>query len=123
MSAAQSRDSDLRKLDLSHTGERPRPNLGGVIDFDEQTPDYSPDGTRLAFVSTRSGVEEIWGSNADGSKPSQMTFTGGPQCSNPRWSPDGRTLLFNSRREGTADLYLLDPASGELTRITQGSQR
>ena len=117
--AAQSRDSDLRKLDLSTPASGPDPTPVASSTFDEQTPDYSPDGTRLAFASTRSGVEEIWVSNADGSKPSQMTFTGGPQCSNPRWSPDGRTLLFNSRREGTADLYLLDPASGELTRITQ----
>ena len=117
--AAQSRDSNLRKLDLSTPASGPDPTPVASSTFDEQTPDYSPDGTRLAFASTRSGVEEIWVSNADGSKPSQMTFTGGPQCSNPRWSLDGRTLLFNSRREGTADLYLLDPASGELTRITQ----
>src|SRR5436190_19409571 len=81
-------------------------------------PDHSPDGNRLAFASTRSGAEEIWLANADGSKPMQITSMGGPQCSNPRWSPDGRTILFNSRRDGSADLYLLIPDTGELHKIT-----
>ena len=67
--------------------------------FLEQTPHYSPDGARVAFTSTRSGVEEIWIANRDGSDPQQVTPMGGPQCSNPRWSPDGRTILFNARRE------------------------
>ena len=43
---------------------------------------------------------------------------GGPQCSNPQWSPDGRTILFDSRRSGSADLYLLQPDTGKLTRLT-----
>ena len=86
--------------------------------FDELTPDYSPDGRRLAFTSTRSGVEEIWVSNTDGSRAAQVTTMGGPLCANPRWSPDGTTILFNSRREGSADLYLIKPDTGELRRIT-----
>jgi Tol biopolymer transport system component len=81
-------------------------------------PDYSPDGKRLAFASTRSGTEEIWVSDAAGSNPMQVTSMGGPQCANPRWSPDGRLILFNSRREGSADLYVLWPETGELRRIT-----
>ncbi|HEY1215849.1 MAG TPA: winged helix-turn-helix domain-containing protein [Bryobacteraceae bacterium] len=84
----------------------------------EGMPDYSPDGKRLAFASTRSGTEEIWVSDPDGLNPMQLTSMGGPQCSNPRWSPDGQLILFNSRREGSADLYLLRPDTGELRRIT-----
>ena len=87
--------------------------------FDEQTPHYSPDGQRLAFASTRSGAEEIWIANRDGSNPLQVTSMGGPQCSNPQWSPDGRTLLFSSRRAGAADLYLLQPDTGKLTQLTK----
>ena len=82
---------------------------------------YSPDGKRLAFASTRSGSEEIWIANRDGSNPLQLTSMGGPQCSNPQWSPDGRTILFDSRREGSADLYLLQPDTGKLTRLTRRS--
>jgi Tol biopolymer transport system component len=116
--ATQSRDTNLKRLDLLQPRGTQAPALA-LSTFDEQTPDFSSDGTRLAFASTRSGVEEIWISRADGSNPTQVTFTGGPQCSNPRWSPvDGRMILFDSRREGSADLYLLNADNGELRRIT-----
>ena len=117
MYSEQFRDTNLWKLALD--GQN-LPGTGPLAasTFDEHTPDYSPDGKRLAFASTRSGAEEIWISDADGSNPMQVTSMGGPQCANPRWSPDGRTILFNSRREGSADLYLLRPDTGELRRIT-----
>ncbi len=115
--AEQFRDSNLWKatLDGEHVSGN-QPILRST--FDEETPNYSPDGKRLAFASTRSGTEEIWVADADGSNAAQMTSVRGPQCSNPRWSPDGRVILFNSRREGSSDLYLLSPDTGEIHRIT-----
>jgi Tol biopolymer transport system component/DNA-binding winged helix-turn-helix (wHTH) protein len=115
--SAQFRDTNLWKLALDGQNLPATGPLAASM-FDEHTPDYSPDGKRLAFASTRSGAEELWISDADGLDPMQMTSMGGPQCANPRWSPDGRTILFNSRREGSADLYLLRPDTGELRRIT-----
>jgi Tol biopolymer transport system component/DNA-binding winged helix-turn-helix (wHTH) protein len=85
---------------------------------DEGNPDYSPDGKRLTFESTRSGVMEIWIANVDGSSAVQMTTIGGAHTSNPRWSPDGQTILFNSRREGSNDLYALRVDARELRRLT-----
>jgi Tol biopolymer transport system component/DNA-binding winged helix-turn-helix (wHTH) protein len=115
--AAQFRDTNFWKFTLgSMAGPNPVVMPGSTLD--EMTPDYSPDGKRLAFASTRSGAEEIWVANTDGSNPIQVTSMGGPQCSNPRWSPDGRKILFNSRRDGSSDLYLLDPETVELRRIT-----
>jgi Tol biopolymer transport system component/DNA-binding winged helix-turn-helix (wHTH) protein len=115
--SAQFRDTNIWKLALRGSDRRAVGPLAAST-LDEHTPDYSPDGKRLAFASTRSGAEEIWISDADGSNPIQMTSMGGPQCGNPRWSPDGRVILFNSRREGSADLYLLRPDNGEIRRIT-----
>ena len=115
--SAQFRNANLWKLALNGQTQQAATSFVRST-FDEETPDYSPDGKRLAFASTRSGAEEIWLSDADGSNPVQMTSMRGPQCANPRWSPDGRTILFNSRREGSADLYLLRPDTGELHRIT-----
>jgi dipeptidyl aminopeptidase/acylaminoacyl peptidase len=87
--------------------------------FDDETPDYSPDGTQLAFASTRSGSEEIWVANADGSNPVQMTTMGGPVCSGPRWSPDGRKILFHSSsRQSARALYLLEMQSGRTHQLT-----
>lgn len=116
--ATRFRDSNIWRLPLSG---KPETNTAPLVasTFDELTPDYSPDGRRLAFASTQSGTEEIWVANADGSKPVQVTTLRGPLCANPRWSPDGVTILFNSRREGSADLWLLRSDTGELTRITE----
>ena len=116
--SAQFRDTALYEAPLSGSSHQPLAGSGFSSTFDEATPHYSPDGTRIAFASTRSGVEEIWIANRDGSKPEQMTTFEGPQCSNPQWSPDGRTILFNSRREGSSDLYTLVPETGELRRLT-----
>ena len=115
--SAQSRDVELFEIPLSGTLQG-RILAGSSSTFDEHTPDYSPDGARLAFASTRSGTEEIWIANRDGTNAQQRTTVGGRQCSNPRWSPDGLTIVFNSRLEGTADLYVLRPDSGEVRRIT-----
>jgi Tol biopolymer transport system component len=116
--SAQSRDTALYELALPGPPVTPVALAAFSSTFDEHTPHYSPDGKRLAFASTRSGTEEIWIANRDGSNPLQLTSMGGPQCSNPQWSPDGRTILFDSRRPGSGDLYLLQPDTGKLTRLT-----
>jgi Tol biopolymer transport system component len=87
--------------------------------FLNHTPDYSPNGTKIAFASIRWGAEEIWTAQSDGSAQEQLTFLGGPQSSNPQWSHDGHDILFNSRKEGTSDLYLVTPATGSVRRLTQ----
>jgi len=116
--AARSRDTALYQLALPATSTNPIALAAFNSTFDEQTPHYSPDGKRLAFTSTRSGSEEIWIADRDGSNPLQVTSMGGPQCSNPRWSPDGQMILFDSRRAGPGDLYLLQPDTGKVTQLT-----
>ena len=118
--SAEFRDTTLYAVQLTEPLKRPHALAAFSSTYDEHTPHFSPDGARLAFASTRSGSEEIWVANVDGSHPLQMTSMGGPQCANPQWSPDGRTILFNSRREGSADLYLLQPDTGALRRLTTG---
>ncbi len=118
--STRSRDVELFEIPLSGTSQ-PKRVSGLSSTLDEHTPHYSPDGERLAFASTRSGTEEIWIANSDGTNPLKMTSMGGPQCSNPQWSPDGERIVFNSRREGTGDLYLLQPDTGQVHRITHDS--
>jgi Tol biopolymer transport system component len=55
---------------------------------------YSPDGKRIAFESSRSGNEEIWACNADGSDPVQLTYFGNAWAGAPTWSPDGKEIAF-----------------------------
>ena len=82
--------SDIWSIDPDGTGltrltRPPGPN------FD---PTWSPDGSRIAFRSERSGEPEIWLMNADGSGQHRL----GPGLS-PAWSPDGSRIAFASPGE------------------------
>ena len=81
-------------------------------------PEYSPDGKGISFTSTRSGSQEIWLCNADGSKQRQLTSMGSPLVSNSSWSPDGKMLVFDSRKEGSSDLYVVNADGGVPRRLT-----
>ncbi len=81
------------------------------------TPAYSHDGARIAFASTRSGLEEVWVADADGSHPIQLTRMGSGHTANPRWSPDDRTILFNSWNPRSA-LYAVAVSDGSVKRLT-----
>jgi Tol biopolymer transport system component len=105
-------------LDLTRPSGGVRRFQGPVSNFDDHTPSWSPDGTQLTFASTRSGTEEIWIANIDGSGVRQMTSMGGPMTANPHWSPDGRHIAFNSVRAGSSDLYLLDVSTADIRRLT-----
>ncbi len=72
----------------------------------ESSPDYSPDGRRIAFRADRSGSSEIWISSTDGTETSQLTHMNGPMTGSPRWSPNGRQLAFDSRPKGNGDIFV-----------------
>ena len=83
---------------------------------DDASPQFSPDGKRIAFISTRSGNEEVW--VPDGSNAVQMTFFGRPDVSTPRWSPDGQKIAFDSNAAGEFDIWLINSGGGKAQRMT-----
>jgi Tol biopolymer transport system component len=91
-----------------------------VSSLTEYNAQFSPDGSRIAFESNRSGEsEEIWVAEADGSKPVQMTHNLGHHQGSPHWSPDGRWIAFDSLGDdGHWDIYVMDASGGRPRRIT-----
>ena len=93
-----------------------------VSSLGDGEPEFSPDGTRIAFASSRSGEAlEIWVALADGSKPIQMTNGLGRHQGSPSWSPDGRWIAFDSEgQDGHWGNYVMDAAGSAPRRITLG---
>lgn len=72
-------------------------------------PAWSPDGNRLAFVSTRDGNSEIYVMNKDGSNVRRLTNNPAIDSA-PTWSPNGQLIAFTSDRTGAAapQIWVMD---------------
>lgn len=85
--------------------------------FDSQ-PVFSPDGRAIAFVSDRSGAENVWVIAADGSNPRQLTTRDDNSVfASPAWSADGKSVFvshFRSEFNGF-ELWQVDVSSRAVT--------
>lgn len=86
----------------------------------DDSPSISPNGERIAFVSKRTGNEEIWVCDRSGKHPTQLTSFKGPGTGTPRWSPDGRLIAFDSLKAGNPDIYVIGAEGGTPRRLTTG---
>ena len=71
---------------------------------DDWVPSFSPDGTRIAFHSNRSGNFEIYTINVDGSNLTRLTDHPADDFA-PEWSPDGSRIVFHSDRDNNPEIY------------------
>ena len=87
-------------------------------------PRWSPDGSKMAFVSYRDGgfntPRHIFVMNADGTGRRNLTAdTALTNSRNPAWSPDGRKIAFNSRLNFRGnDIFVITAEGEELERLT-----
>ena len=68
----------------------------GQVDLDRASPEFSPDGRELAFISSRSGKTALWVAHADGSSPRQLSDLDAFVTGYPRWSPDSKRIAFHA---------------------------
>jgi len=81
-------------------------------------PQYSPDGEMIAFGSRRSGFDEVWICDPDGSNPTQLTHFESLLTGHANWSPDGRQLVMSSNAAGNKDVYVMSVMGGVPRRLT-----
>jgi Tol biopolymer transport system component/DNA-binding winged helix-turn-helix (wHTH) protein len=113
------RETGIWRARIARPGESPpAAELFISSTQNDQKPEYSPDGHRVAFTSSRSGSPEIWVAKASGEGAQKLTSFGGPLMGVARWSPDGQWLTFHSRPEGQADVYVMPSAGGPVRRMT-----
>ncbi|WP_411818618.1 amidohydrolase family protein [Hyphococcus sp. DH-69] len=85
-------------------------------------PCWSPDGSRIAFQSYRSGNFHIWSVNADG-KDLQQHTSGLFDHREPIYTPDGKALLFSSDRTGRYAIHKLEFRTGIISQLTHGESQ
>lgn len=84
-------------------------------------PDWSPDGTTLAFQSYRDGNFHLWTIRADGTGLRRLT-TGPFDHREPRFSPDGKRIVFSSDLSGSYGIHLLDLATSAIAPLADTAE-
>ncbi|MBK5186804.1 MAG: TolB family protein [Gemmatimonadaceae bacterium] len=87
---------------------------------EDEQPNLSPDGSRIAFVSYRSGTPRIWIMDSTGANQTALA-TGSESYvpeSAPAWSPDGTKLAYTSTRSGLSQLFVISASGGTPVQLS-----
>jgi serine/threonine protein kinase len=108
-------DSDLWTFE---DGRPPQSFLSSTLS--DYGPQWAPDGTRIAFVSDRSGGgPQVWVANKDGTNVRSVTEVTGRSQGTPRWSPDCRWIAYDGQgQDGGSHIYIVDASGGPSRRLT-----
>jgi TolB protein len=85
---------------------------------------FSPEGERLAFISTRDqpageGAGDLYVMHRSGGNLSRLTTNLALQAQ-PAWAPDGRSILVSGSANSRVEIYLVNLDTGTAERLTRG---
>ena len=81
-------------------------------------PVWSPDGSRVAFVSQENGSDDIWVIDASGRFARWLVRNDWEWDKHPSWSPDSQEIVFWSNRSGLKQIYILAADGSNVRRIS-----
>lgn len=136
-----SAEDNIEDFELSPKGERalfvargdvftvpvekgPTRNLTNSSDAHDRWARWSPDGRKIAFISDRSGEDQVYLIDQDGlGKPEQLTTDFEGMLYAPEWSPCGKRLAFSDKNGKLFVLTIEDKSLVEVAREKRGSLR
>jgi Tol biopolymer transport system component len=83
----------------------------------DDSPAWSPDGTKIAFRSNRTGIYDLYVMNTDGSGVTALTADSATE-GRPAWSPDGTKIAFASDRDGDYEVYVMNADGSGVRALT-----
>mgnify|MGYP005820680175 CR=1 FL=1 len=87
-------------------------------------PVFSPDGSRILFLSDRSGAENLWQMDADGTHLTQISYyDDDPIFVSPEWAPDGKSILVSRfwPDRNAYELWRFNAVPGDMGEVARAS--
>jgi Tol biopolymer transport system component len=111
-------NSEVATINPDGTGLTDLTNSPG---FDGR-PQWSPDGTKIAFITRRNGNLDIYVMDPNGGNETPLAASPGTDY-DPHWSADGTRIAFTSDRDGSDEIYVMDADGSDQTRLTNHPDR
>ena len=98
----------------------PTRNLTHSSGAHDKWPSWSPDGSQIAYISDKTGEEELYIESQDGLKPAEQITQGGTAMRyQPEWAPDGKRIAFADK---DGKVYILTLADKKVTEIADSNR-